>query len=320
MAAQRATDPGDVLLLSLDSCRFDTFVAAHRAGTIPHLASIGPLHRATAPSHFTYGSHAAFWMGFTPGVTSSRQPWLNPKAGKLFRMAFAGHAGRDGEQSYQLQGANLIEGFRRLGYRTLGSGAVEWFNSATETGAVLAAPFERFHFAGNTWSLQHQLAWLEAELHATPQGQPLFVFLNVGETHVPYWHEGAPWARWPSPCVPFGDSACSATESRRRQRACLEWVDRMLAPLLARFAGATILACADHGDCWGEDGLWEHGISHPATLTVPLLLRVRGRPIADDPTDDPIDDPTDPSRLISRDSLRAWCRALWALRNRIRLN
>ena len=33
---------------------------------------------------------------------------------------------------------------------------------------------------------------------------------------------------------------------------------------------------ADHGDCWGEDGLWEHGISHRRTLEVPLLMRVRG--------------------------------------------
>ena len=160
-----------VLLLSLDSCRYDTFVAAHRAGTIPHLAAIGPLHRALAPSYFTYGSHAAFWMGFTPGVVGSAEPWLNPKAGKLFRMAFAGHAGHDGEQSFRLDGANLIEGFRRQGYRTIGTGAVDWFNTASATGAVLAEPFERFHFAGNTWSLGAQLAWIQAELAATPAEQ-----------------------------------------------------------------------------------------------------------------------------------------------------
>jgi hypothetical protein len=268
-----------VLFISLDSCRYDTAAAAQQAGTIPNLAALGPLHRAQAPSHFTYGSHACFWMGFTPGVVDSREPWLNPKAGKLFRMAFAGHGGSDGELSFQLDGANLIEGFRLKGYRTLGSGAVDWFNTATTTGAVLADPFESFFFAGNTWSLEDQLSWIERELHATPAGQPVFVFLNVGETHVPYWHEEAPWPRWPSPCVPFGGEACSAPESRRRQRACLAWVDGRLQSLLQRFAHATTLACADHGDCWGEDGLWEHGISHPTTLTVPLWLRVRGRSV-----------------------------------------
>ena len=43
---------------------------------------------------------------------------------------------------------------------------------------------------------------------------------------------------------------------RRRQRACLEYVDELLAPLLKVFNGATIVLTADHGDCWGEDGLW----------------------------------------------------------------
>jgi hypothetical protein len=284
-----------VLFLSLDSCRYDSFVAART----PHLDRVGPLHRAHAPSHFTYGSHAAFWMGFTPGVAGSREPWLNPKAGKLFRMAYAGAGGDDGE-GFRLEGANLVEGFRRLGYRTLGSGAVGWFDPATETGAVLGAPFDAFHFAGDTWSLGSQLAWIDRQLAATRAGQPVFLFLNVGETHVPYWHEGAPWPRWPSPCVPFGGEHCSAEESRRRQMACLEWVDSRLAPLLERFLDGTILVCADHGDCWGEDGLWEHGISHPATLTVPLLLRVRGRPIgaaAPTPAPEAAPVPTSPSRI-----------------------
>ena len=269
----------DVLFISLDSCRYDTFEAAYLAGTLPNLAGVAPLHRAQAPSHFTYGSHAAFWMGFTPGVEGCGDPLLNPKAGKLFRMAFSGHHSHD-QQGFSLDGANVIDGFRRLGYRTIGSGAVDWFDPSTETGAVLGEPFERFYFAGNTWSLSNQLEWLTAELADGAQDQPVFVFLNVGETHVPYWHEGADWPCRPSPCIAFGGDRCDAQESARRQRACLEWVDTQLASLLKRFLEATVLICADHGDCWGEDGLWEHGISHSATLTVPLLMQLRGKPIA----------------------------------------
>ena len=67
---------------------------------------------------------------------------------------------------------------------------------------------------------------------------------------------------------------------RLRQRACLEYVDALLAPLLEDFFGATVVLTADHGDCWGEDGLWEHGISHRRTLEVPLLMRVRGSAVA----------------------------------------
>ena len=132
--------------------------------------------------------------------------------------------------------------------------------------------------------MRGQLDWIDQRMDEERSGKPVFLFLNIGETHVPYWHDGAPWERFPSPCVPFGGSACSASKSRYRQGACLEWVDQQLAPLLERFRDGTILACADHGDCWGEDGLWEHGISHPATLTVPLLMRVRGRPISANPS------------------------------------
>lgn len=269
-----STHPEHVLLITLDSCRFDTF---KRART-PHLSDVGPLHRAQSPSYFTYGSHAAIWMGFTPGVTRSRQAWLNPKAGKLMRMANAGFAGH-GADGIQLNGPNVIEGFRRLGYRTIGSGAVGWFDPNTETGAVLSQPFDAFFYPGDTWSLRRQLAWIDQELTAQPDTTPTFIFLNVGETHVPYWHEDAPWPREPSPCVPFDGPNNSRRRCRQQQRDCLEWVDHELAPLLKQFRDHTVVVCADHGDCWGEDGLWEHGISHWATLTVPLLMRVRGEPV-----------------------------------------
>ncbi len=267
----------NILFITLDSCRYDSFLRAHA----PHLRQVGPLHKALAPSHFTYASHAAFWVGFTPAVVRSCTPWLNPKRAKLFRMVHGPH-GRNPDEVFRLEGSNLIEGFKRKGYRTIGSGAVDWFDPTTETGAVLGSPFDQFFFPGNSWSLLRQLDWIQSQLQEIPVGVPSFVFLNVGETHVPYWHEGAEWERWPSPCVPFGGPGCSAEDSQRRQVACLEWVDRMLAPLLLRFSPGTVLVCADHGDCWGEDGLWEHGVSHWATLTVPLLLRVRGIPVSEE--------------------------------------
>ena len=196
-------------------------------------------------------------------------------------MSFSGHVG-SGVDGFSLQGANLIDGFRRLGYATIGSGAVDWFDPSTETGAVLGQPFEHFYFPGNTWSLGPQLMWIDQQLQKLDDDHPRFVFLNVGETHVPYWHEGAPWSQRPSPCRAFGGEQCDARESAKRQLACLTWVDAQLAPLIEQFAGGTVLICADHGDCWGEDGIWEHGVSHPKTLTVPLLLRVHGEPIHDD--------------------------------------
>jgi arylsulfatase A-like enzyme len=51
-------------------------------------------------------------------------------------------------------------------------------------------------------------------------------------------------------------------------------VDLCLKPLLSAFKDSTIVICADHGDCWGEDGLWEHGFHHQKVLEVPLIFKL----------------------------------------------
>jgi len=254
-----------ILFVTLDSCRFDAFIQAN----LPNLRSIGPLHRAMAPSYFTYGSHAAMFMGFTPGVAEVAMPHVNPKFAKFFKLVGAGHAEKGGEFK-SLEGRSVIDGLRRAGYLTVGAGAVGWFNPSSFAGRQLTRDFDRFFYGGGTSSLPRQLSWLGGELDPD---RPVFAFVNVGETHVPYVFEGAPWdASW-NPCVPFGQ-ANDAAECRRRQVACLEYVDRTLEPLLAAFRESSVIVCADHGDCWGEDGLWEHGIHHPKVLEVPLLYHL----------------------------------------------
>jgi len=256
----------NILFITLDSCRFDTFFAAHA----PNMKSIGPLYQAKSPSHFTYGAHAAFFMGFTPGVASLAAPYVNPKYGKIFRMKGGGFAGYH-HPYLDLEGANIIDGLRKLGYTTLGSGAVGWFNPYSDTGKNLTQSFNDFYFPGDSSSLLKQLQWIEKRLIQCPP--PHFVFLNIGETHVPYHYEGAPWDASYNPCVPFGVNN-DAGECRRRQIACVEFIDAHIDSILQRFSDGLIIVCSDHGDAWGEDGLWEHGISHNVVLEVPLLFRI----------------------------------------------
>jgi hypothetical protein len=213
------------------------------------------------------------FVGFTPGVAGRAEPVIDPKFAKLFKLDNAGFPGV-GTPHFDLKGPNIIEGFRRQGYLTLGTAALGWFNPGSETGRVLSHSFERFFYSGNLYSLARQLAWIEEQ--SAQASQPLFVFINIGETHVPYYYAGAPWERTRNPCVPYSANN-DAAECARRQAACVEFVDTLIGPLLERFARETVLVCADHGDCWGEDGLWEHGIHHPKTLEVPLLYRL-GKP------------------------------------------
>lgn len=259
--------PPPILFVTLDSCRYDAFVEAKT----PNLSAIGPLVRAQAPSHFTFASHAAFFMGFTPGDPLRREPYVNPKYGKIFRMDGGGDPGVVAPWM-TLNGRNVIDGLKNLGYRTIGSGAVNWFNPEHPTGRVLSVDFDAFGFAGGP-NLKKQIKWIDSTLLKVKPGAPPFVFLNLAETHLPYWHDGAPWDGSYNPSVPFGNNN-DAAEARRRQIACIEYCDAALVPLLERFADGTVIVCADHGDCWGEDGLWAHGVSHAKTLEVPLLFRL----------------------------------------------
>lgn len=256
-----------VLVLTIDSCRFDTFVSADA----PNLKSVGPLHRAHAPSYFTFASHAAIFAGFTPGVAEVKEPYANPKYGKIFKLRSGGLAGPGGA-FFVLDGENIIQGFKGRGYRAIGTGAVGWFDDTTAPGRVLSKDFEDFFYPGAYWSVQKQVDWLLERLGDTG-GEPVFAFLNVGETHVPYYHQGADWSPDDNPCRPYRRGN-DAEACRLRQRLCLEFVDRAVKPLLDLFAGGSVIVCADHGDAWGEDGLWQHGVHHETVLAVPLLFRL----------------------------------------------
>jgi len=265
------TAASSILLITLDSCRYDTFEQVRP----PHLSALGPLHRTMAPGNFTLSSHTAIFAGFTPGDAHSPTPLVNPKRGKFFRLAQGGRKGKT-EDFMVLEGRSIVEGLSRLGYKTLGTGAVDWFNPSTPASDGLIRDFDAFYHPEKTPDLRAQLRWIQTQLNESPSA-PVFVFLNIGETHVPYFHEGAPWSPSENPCRPFAkDNDRALCESR--QKACLSWVDTELSALLKQFAHANTIVCADHGDAWGEDGIWEHGVHHPKVLEVPLLFRLSEPP------------------------------------------
>ncbi|TXC69767.1 hypothetical protein FSB78_01405 [Sphingomonas ginsenosidivorax] len=264
-------DPESVLFITLDSCRFDTMA---NAGPLA-MRAVAPMRPAQAPSYFTYGSHCAMFVGFTPVATLEPVAMLNPKAAKLFKLVGAGHPGKGGE-GFELAGANIIEGFANRGHSTIGSGAVGWFNPDTPTGVHLGRPFQHFLYDGAPGAVERQVAWIGQQIDAAPG--PVFTFLNCAETHVPYWHQGAAWPYDDNCCEPF-QTVDRRDECAARQASSLRHIDAVLAPLIARFLHATILICGDHGDAWGEDGIWEHGVPHEKVLTVPLMIRHRGDPV-----------------------------------------
>lgn len=255
-----------VLFVTIDSCRYDTFESAE----IPNIKSVGKLYKSMAPGNFTYASHSAMFVGFTPGVPTIRQSFVNPKFGKIFKLVGTGFPAK-GTEFFSLVGRSIIDGFNKRGYLTIGTGAVGWFDPNTLTGQHLTSDFQKFFYPGSFSSLPQQIKWIDEIVKK--EHRPVFAFINIGETHVPYYYHGAPWDKNYNPCIPFSDNN-DRDECIRRQKACLEYVDREIENLLRVFSESTIIICADHGDCWGEDGLWEHGIHHEKTIEVPLIFQL----------------------------------------------
>lgn len=245
----------DVVLVTLDSLRFDVAVTALELGEIPNLAALLPggvwEERHTSGS-FTYAAHHAFLSGFLP---TPARPGRHPR---LFAASFEGSTSTS-PRTFTFEEATLPAALAARGYRTICVGGVGFFNGRTALGSTLPALFQEAHWSPasgvkNPDSAAVQMGKAAERLRAT--SERVFLLLNVAATHTPT-HFYVAGARRDSP---------------ETQRAALRSVDAALPVLLAalRARGDTLLIiCADHGTCFGDDGYWGHRLAHPAVWTVP---------------------------------------------------
>jgi hypothetical protein len=261
------------IVITLDSLRWDVFNEAR----IPFLRSLGAWKKGFTQGTYTFPAHMSFFMGKLPQTTDHTPFYdtvahrvngagLLPRQLQYFRLENP-EAARPG--AVALTGRNIVEGYRRRGYATIGSGGVSWFNPEQLAGRYLTEHFEHFAFFGGPQhgshaSARRQIDWALWTLQN--QTRPCFLFLNFGETHHRFVHEGCAWFDEP---FEYGD----AGECRRRQRACLEYLDGQIARLFEHLHDYDLVICSDHGEAFGEDGLWEHGFYHPVIMEVPILIR-----------------------------------------------
>jgi len=263
------------VLITLDSLRQDVFDRAD----IPFLRSLGEWKKATTPATYTLPAHASFFVGKLP-QTFDESDFYDTVAGRfdeergLYRNALQlwrlDNAEAKRDAAHTLPGRNIIEGFSQLGYRTIGSGAVNWFKKELPAAHTLTDPFDEFEFLGHTAAVA-QVAWaIERIRAARNEGKPYFLFINFGETHHPFRFKGCGWGKEGSP---YGD----AGKCLHRQQACLEFLDMVLRALFSELRDYDLVICSDHGEALGEDGLWGHGFVHPTVMDVPLLISVDNR-------------------------------------------
>ena len=225
------------VFITIDSLRWDVFQEAN----VPFLRSLGDWKKACTQATYTFPAHMSFFVGKLPQTTDGTDFY----DAVAFRVDPEGHLKRN-QQLYRLDnpeapraatatlnGRNIIEGFKRQGYTTVGTGAVSWFNPLLPAGRYLTESFDAFNFFEGPHHASHasarkQVDWAVCTLDG--ETAPWFLFVNFGETHHRFVYEGCDWYDAP---FTYGDAA----ECKAKQRACLEYLDGQIRRLLSSLPG-----------------------------------------------------------------------------------
>jgi hypothetical protein len=247
----------DLLLLVLDTLRYDVAQRLWTEGRTPNLARLLPAggwERRHTPGNFTYSAHQAFFAGFLPTpVAPGRHP-------RLFALRFEGSE-TTAPTTCVLDGPEIVSGLARRGYHTVCIGGVGFFNKQNDLGSALPGLFAESHWSQELGvtdpnSTRNQVRLAGQILARLPREQRVFLFLNVSALHQPN-----------RLYLPGAEQDTLASHA-----AALEYVDRELPPLfeaLRRRGPAFCIALSDHGTAYGEQGYFGHRLSHAAVWDVP---------------------------------------------------
>lgn len=249
----------DILFVCIDSLRYDVARQEEECGGTPVLNRYGNWRRCQAPGNFTYPSHQAMFAGFFPIEEGVREM---KEREKLFFSADAGVGRKAPAGAYVFQHATWVEELAQAGYETICIGGVSFFDKRTKLGRVLPGFFRRSYWKPSFGcpvkeSAKHQVDFALRKLAQIVPEQRVLLYINFSALHYPNY---------------FYLSEDSRKDSVKSHAMALRYVDGELGRLFAAFAdkGKTfVICCSDHGTCYGEDGIWYHGVNHPVVNTVP---------------------------------------------------
>lgn len=250
----------DLLLLTLDTLRYDVAVELAATGRLPNLSAHlpgGTWEQRHAPGNFTYASHQAMFAGFLPTPAS---PGPHPR---LFAARFAGSESTAG-RTFVFDAPDLVAGLAARGYRTVCVGGVGFFNKQGALGNVLPGLFQESHWepafsVASPTSFEAQVECAEKVVSQLPPDQRLFLFVNASALHQPNWFH------LPGATRESGDSRAS-------HAAALEYIDRHVGRLFDAMSSRRrcfAIVSSDHGTAYGDDGYTGHRLGHDCVWTVP---------------------------------------------------
>ena len=297
-----------VLVVVMDTVRADHLsLYGHYRTTTPQLRSLArqgvTFTDVTAPSSWTWPSHASLFTGEPPWVHGAR---FSPAVGDGIPLrSDALHV-----TPMRTDLPTLAEQFTANGYHSVALSA----NRLLSPALGLTRGFEvAKHFPSDGLLIQEALALLEKDTD-----RPLFLFINLMSAHGPYYAvDKAPWIRqhkpklqqenspeWLIPYLTKEAPGVSLTHKHgdipsaidRYHRGELDipqsdldllrdlydgeilLVDQLVSQLVGawdqKFSNGVVAITSDHGEYFGEHHLLEHGRTvYPEVLHVPLILR-----------------------------------------------
>ena len=249
----------DILMVCLDTLRYDAAVEEERQDGTPVLNRYGTWEKCQAPGNFTYPSHHAMFAGFLPCRYDAKNV---ADRELLFFPCSIGLGNRVPKGAYGFCGSTIMEGLEKDGYDTWCVGGVAFFDKRSEIGKVFPQYFQKSYWNPSFAcpvkdSTKNQVDFLLKKVKMAEKEKPIFLYLNVDAIHYPnyFYLEGA------------------REDSYESHKAALRYADRELGRLFEGWkeqrGGAFVICCSDHGTCYGEDGCQFHGINHPIVNTIP---------------------------------------------------
>jgi len=272
----------NLLLITFDSCRYDTFAAART----PNISRLGPVEQRWSFASWTVPSHTVYLLGASPH-TSPRGVF----ASEVYKKDFTNWGTRLNIPDISFRGfvprLSLPAFLKSHGYRTNALVSMPVLNQTT----ILNAHFDRYQLM----DAHNDFSAIIDQLEFDPD-QPSFYFINTGETHYPYSLPGEKSDDLPRLHGVHGvfkhmddlviDKPVTGVEARysmedffnveamatlkEKQRTNCEYLDRLFVKLYDTCPDNTwIMVMSDHGECFGEDGYFGHGpIMHDKVFEV----------------------------------------------------
>lgn len=272
------------IVVILDSCRWDSFVAAEPKV----MQRLGKVEKRYSYASWTAPSHYNLLTGLLPHTTPA-----HVYASEYYKEDFFNYNKRLGAKGIEF--SNMVPALwfpgllrNNLGYRTHARVSLPVLNPKTG----INRDFDSFQLMDKHNDMRSMLPTL-----TFGTDRPSFYMLNVGETHYPYAKPDEDSSMWPRISGVNGvfkklDSQVDAQgnlirdedvpqffdqerldQLRARQIDTVRYIDGVMEELFDLVPEKTyIIVTADHGELFGEAGYFGHGpIMHEKCFEVPYV-------------------------------------------------